>query len=230
MCFLEFFEALIGCALIHPGSKYYNTYVKRPKTMTSEHSLGSQPSILSVRHSIIIVKSSFEYLLAKSSRTACRQSNIRISKYHCSRSIWIDSWNNRRSRKTSISYNARYSYELNHHSVLNFRFWVVGTNGVVDTSSLNSFAAKLDDFFHGIFLPAAAAFDQLREQIRRDEEKTWQGGNPETSQDDKWPKQYAVIVWCDYFLLFLWLSLFLYHSLSIEINSRESSQINVDDL
>ncbi len=49
MCFLEFFEALIACALIHPGSKYYNTYVKPPKTATSEHSLGSQPSIASVR-------------------------------------------------------------------------------------------------------------------------------------------------------------------------------------
>ena len=49
MCFLEFFEALIACALIHPGSKYYNTYVKPPKTATSERSLGSQPSIRSVR-------------------------------------------------------------------------------------------------------------------------------------------------------------------------------------
>jgi hypothetical protein len=49
MCFLEFFEALIGCALVHPGSKYYNTYVKPPKTATSEHSLGSQPSIGSVK-------------------------------------------------------------------------------------------------------------------------------------------------------------------------------------
>lgn len=48
MCFLEFFEALIACALIHPGSKYYNTYVKPPKTATSERSLGSQPSIGSV--------------------------------------------------------------------------------------------------------------------------------------------------------------------------------------
>jgi hypothetical protein len=50
MCFLEFFEALIACALIHPGSKYYNTFVKPPKTATSERSLGSQPSIGSVRN------------------------------------------------------------------------------------------------------------------------------------------------------------------------------------
>ena len=48
MCFLEFFEALIACALVHPGSKYYNTFVKPPKTATSERSLGSQPSIGSV--------------------------------------------------------------------------------------------------------------------------------------------------------------------------------------
>lgn len=53
MCFLEFFEALITCALIHPGSKYYNTYVKPPKTATSERSLGSQPSIGSVNKIIL---------------------------------------------------------------------------------------------------------------------------------------------------------------------------------
>ena len=55
MCFLEFFEALIACALIYPGSKYYNTYVKPPKTATSEHSLGSQPSVGSVRVKFEIV-------------------------------------------------------------------------------------------------------------------------------------------------------------------------------
>jgi hypothetical protein len=49
MCFLEFFEALIACALIHPGSKYYNTYGRPSKTTASEHSLGSQPSIGAVK-------------------------------------------------------------------------------------------------------------------------------------------------------------------------------------
>jgi hypothetical protein len=48
MCFLEFFEALIACALIHPGSKYYHVYGKRPKTGASERSLESHPSIVSV--------------------------------------------------------------------------------------------------------------------------------------------------------------------------------------
>ena len=39
------------------------------------------------------------------------------------------------------------------------------------------------------------AFENIREQIRVDHEKTWQGINPDNSTNDSpWPKQYAVLI------------------------------------
>jgi hypothetical protein len=65
---------------------------------------------------------------------------------------------------------------------------------VLDTSTLSSYSAKLDDFFSGIFLPAAVAFEYVREQIRLDQEKTWQGSSsPDNTHDETWPKPYAVL-------------------------------------
>ena len=65
---------------------------------------------------------------------------------------------------------------------------------VIETSSA-SYTSKLDDFFNGIFLPAAMTFENIREQIRIDQEKTWQGMKPENTTDDTpWPKQYAVLI------------------------------------
>jgi hypothetical protein len=65
---------------------------------------------------------------------------------------------------------------------------------VVETSSTSSYAAKLEDFFNGIFLPAAMSFENIREQIRVDQEKTWQGLKQENNNDAPWPKQYAVLI------------------------------------
>ena len=48
MCFLEFFEALVGCALAHAASKVPSTGFKPFEMITSEASLGSQPSLGSV--------------------------------------------------------------------------------------------------------------------------------------------------------------------------------------
>lgn len=64
-----------------------------------------------------------------------------------------------------------------------------------DTSSFSSYVAKLDDFFNGIFLPAVQAFESIREQIRVDKEKTWQGmKHDDNNIDESWPKQYAVLI------------------------------------
>jgi len=64
-----------------------------------------------------------------------------------------------------------------------------------ENPSSSSFAAKLDDFFNGIFIPAAMAFENIREQIRLDKEKTWQGiRTDDTSKDSPWPKPYVALV------------------------------------
>ena len=49
MSFLEFFEALVGCALAHAVGKVPSTGIKPFEMITSEASLGSQPSLGSVR-------------------------------------------------------------------------------------------------------------------------------------------------------------------------------------
>ncbi|CAF3379397.1 unnamed protein product [Rotaria socialis] len=162
MCFLEFFEALIACALVHPGSKYYNTYVKPPKTATSERSLGSQPSI-------------------GSPSAHDRQQESRVSEYPAIvvREVSeltqetpddIDKPRSSASRERETNTNAG------------------------DASSSSSFVAKLDDFFNGIFLPATNTFENIREQIRVDQEKTWQGmKHDDHNSDATWPKQYVVL-------------------------------------
>ena len=66
------------------------------------------------------------------------------------------------------------------------------TLNVVESSS--SYSTKLDDFFNGIFLPAAMSFENIREQIRVDQEKTWQGLRQDDNNDAPWPKQYAVLI------------------------------------
>lgn len=69
------------------------------------------------------------------------------------------------------------------------------TINMMETSSLASYTAKLDDFFNGIFIPAALSFENIREQIRIDQEKTWQGIKEDTNTNDTpWPKQYAVLI------------------------------------
>lgn len=65
---------------------------------------------------------------------------------------------------------------------------------IVETSTFSSFSSKLDDFFNGIFLPAANAFENIREQIRIDQEKTWQGMRKDIDTDAPWPKQYTVLI------------------------------------
>ncbi len=84
-------------------------------------------------------------------------------------------------------------------NILRIIIWILlerePTINVLETSSPMSFSAKLDDFFDGIFIPAAKAFENIREQIRVDHEKTWQGINPDNSTNDSpWPKQYAVLI------------------------------------
>ncbi|CAF1308496.1 unnamed protein product [Rotaria sordida] len=164
MCFLEFFEALIACALIYPGSKYYNTYVKPPKTATSERSLGSQPSI-------------------GSPSVQDRQQESRQSEYPA---VIV--------REVS---------ELTHetpddidkpHSLISRERETTGQVAVTSSSS-SSYSAKVDDFFNGIFLPAANSFENIHEQIRIDQEKTWQGIKHDNNNSDAtWPQQYAVLI------------------------------------
>lgn len=80
-------------------------------------------------------------------------------------------------------------------SILFFLIEREATVTVIDAPSLTSYAAKIDDFFNGIFLPAAMAFENIREQIRLDHEKTWQGIGPEdNTTNTPWPKQYAVLI------------------------------------
>lgn len=152
MCFLEFFEALIACALIHPGSKYYNTYVKPPKTATSERSLGSQPSIGSPSvHERQQESQASEYptIVVREVSELTHETPDDVDK---ARSLVS------RERETTINVN--------------------------ENSSPSSFAAKLHDFFNGIFIPAAMTFENIREHIRLDKEKTWQGiRTDETTKD-----------------------------------------------
>jgi hypothetical protein len=69
------------------------------------------------------------------------------------------------------------------------------TVNAIETPSSASYGAKLDDFFNGIFLPAAMSFEHIREQIRIDHEKTWQGIKQDDNNNDApWPKQYAVLI------------------------------------
>ncbi|CAF1078293.1 unnamed protein product [Rotaria sp. Silwood1] len=164
MCFLEFFEALIACALIHPGSKYYNTYVKPPKTATSEHSLGSQPSI-------------------GSPSVHDRQQESRQSEYP----VIVVREVSDLTHETPDDIDKPRSPTSREREV---------TGNVADTaSSSSSFSAKVDDFFNGIFLPAAYSFENIREQIRIDQEKTWQGiKHDNNNSDTPWPKQYSVLI------------------------------------
>lgn len=68
-------------------------------------------------------------------------------------------------------------------------------NNADTSSSLSSYTVKIHAFFNGVFLPAAVSFKIIREQIRIDQEKTWQGLKPETGNtDSSWPKKYAVLI------------------------------------
>ncbi|CAF3844961.1 unnamed protein product [Rotaria magnacalcarata] len=164
MCFLEFFEALIACALVHPGSKYYNTYVKPPKTATSERSLGSQPSI-------------------GSPSAHDRQQESRVSEYP---TIVVREVSELTQETPDDIDKPRSSASRVEHET--------NTNAG-DGSSSSSFVARLDDFFNGIFLPATNTFENIREQIRVDQEKTWQGiKHDDHNSDAPWPKQYVVLI------------------------------------
>ncbi len=69
------------------------------------------------------------------------------------------------------------------------------TVNAIESSALSSYAAKLDDFFNGIFLPTATSFENIREQIRIDQETTWQGLKQDNyTIDAPWPKQYAALI------------------------------------
>ncbi len=62
-------------------------------------------------------------------------------------------------------------------------------------SSLSSYAAKVHAFFNGVFLPAAMSYKSIREQIRIDQEKTWQGLKPGAyNNDSSWPKKYVALI------------------------------------
>jgi hypothetical protein len=58
--------------------------------------------------------------------------------------------------------------------------------------SLSTYATKVHGFFQGVFLPAAVTFKNIREQIRIDQEKTWQGLKP--SNEPSWSQKYAVLI------------------------------------
>ena len=68
------------------------------------------------------------------------------------------------------------------------------TAHVIDTSTISSFGVKVDDFFVGIFLPAAVSFENVRQQLRLGQQKTWQGMKSEINDGDPWPKPYASLV------------------------------------
>ncbi|CAF1408544.1 unnamed protein product [Didymodactylos carnosus] len=139
MCFLEYFEALIGCALIHPGSKYYHSSIKPPQTATSERSLESQPSFVTpTPHEINESRLSSEY----PARETSEQEIVAADEEKHS------------SRVKSFSENAK------------------DQDG--DRSD-EQWSLKIDDFFNGVFIPASSTLLDIQEEVRYDQEKTWQG-------------------------------------------------------
>ena len=58
--------------------------------------------------------------------------------------------------------------------------------------SLSTYAAKIHGFFQGVFLPAAISYKNIRELIRVDQEKTWQGLKP--TSEPTWSQKYVTLL------------------------------------
>ena len=56
-----------------------------------------------------------------------------------------------------------------------------------DTLDLPSYANKLDEFFNGLLLPGVMKFERIREQVRIDHDKTWQGSNWDPNEETAQP-------------------------------------------
>ena len=63
-----------------------------------------------------------------------------------------------------------------------------------DTMDLPSYSTKLDEFFNGLLLPAVVKFEHIREKVRIDHEKTWQGSKWDPNEDTAQPTPYAMLV------------------------------------
>ncbi|CAF1003902.1 unnamed protein product [Adineta steineri] len=158
MSFLEFFEALISCALVYPVNKFYNNYNRPSKTAGSDRSLGSQPSIGSPNN-----HDQYQESRASELPTIVVRE---VSEFIGEGTDDIDKTQSLLSRE--------------HQDPIN------------SETSLSAYASKIHAFFQGIFLPASMTHKHIREQIRVDQEKTWQGLLPDNNPS--WSKKYTVLV------------------------------------
>ncbi|CAF1065417.1 unnamed protein product [Adineta ricciae] len=162
MCFLEFYEALIACALIYPSNKFHNAYARPSKTAGSEHSLGSQPSIGSP-----VVPDQYQ--------------DSRVSELP---TIVVREVSDFIPESPDDPDKPRSSSSREHD----------GQASSIEPSvlSLSTYATKIHGFFQGVFLPAAISYKNIRELIRVDLEKTWQGLKP--TSEPSWSQKYVTLL------------------------------------